>query len=142
MITQSNRITWLAWLVLLVPVTPYAAQYQQFGEVTVFYNSVKSTLIPDQVAALHGIVRAANQALINIAIKQQNIPLEARVSGFSINLLNQTRELVFIEVREQSAIYYLANCVVGKNEMLRFRLKIKVENRAEPILLNFEQAYY
>ncbi len=138
----SNKKRWLACLAILVPVTLCAAQYQQFGDVTVYYNSVKSTLIAEQVAVLHGIVRAENRALVNIVIKQQNRPVKARVSGFSTHLINQTWELAFIEVQEQSAIYYLASSIVGKNEILRFKVRIEIENRTEAILLNFEQAYY
>ncbi|MDK1023765.1 MAG: DUF4426 domain-containing protein [Gammaproteobacteria bacterium] len=132
----------LICLVILAPVTVNGAQYQQFGEVTVFYNSIKSTLIPEQVAVVHGIVRAENRAVINIAIKKNDNPAAARVTGFSTNLISQTNELVFIEVREQSAIYYLASSVVGKNEILRFTINIEIEDHNEPILLNFEQGYY
>jgi hypothetical protein len=130
------------WLALLAPLPLGAAQFQQFGEVTVFYNSVKSTLIPEQVASLHGIVRAENRALINVAIKKNDIPVPASVSGISTNLINQTSKLAFMEVQEQPAIYYLANPIVGKNETLRFTINIEVENHSEPILLSFEQAYY
>lgn len=145
MISQEKIATCfrcLIWLAILVPVTVYGAQYQQFGEITVYYNSVRSTLIPEQVAVLHGIVRAENRAVINIAIKKNDNPVEARVSGLSTNLISQTNELVFIEVREQSAIYYLASLVVSKNEILRFTINIEIEDHNEPISLNFEQAYY
>lgn len=138
----AEIIKWLFCLAMLVPVALYGAQYQQFGEVTVFYNSVMSTLIPEQVAARHGIVQAENRALINIAVKKNDLPTKARVTGFSTNLINQTNQLVFTEVHEQSGIYYLASSVVGKNEILRFTINIETENRNEPIVLNFEQAYY
>jgi len=145
MTNRGKLASWTKWLIclaMLVPAALYAAQYQQFGEVRVYYNSIRSTLIPEQVATLHGVVRADNQALINIAIKTDSVPAQARLSGFSTNLINQTRRLAFIEVQEQSAIYYLANATVGKNEILRFTVNIEIDNHADPILLKFEQAFY
>jgi hypothetical protein len=138
----ANGIRWLVCLVILTPATLYGAQFQQFGEVTVFYSAVASTLIPEQVAALHGIVRAENRALVNVTIKKNDLPAKARVTGYSTNLLNQTNQLAFVEAQEQAAIYYLTSVPVGKNEILRFTVNIEIENHSEPISLNFEQAFY
>jgi hypothetical protein len=133
---------WLPCLAILIPITLHGAQYKQFGDVTVFYSSVKSTLISKQVAARHGIVRAENRSLINVTIKDNDVPVTARVTGSSTNLLLQTSSLVFVEVQEQDAIYYLASIIVGKNEVIRFDVNIEIENRDAPISLNFEKAYY
>ncbi len=129
-------------MLLLLPVAAAGAQFQQFGEVRVYYTSLRSTLIPAKVAAQYDIVRVVNQAVTNIAVKQNNRAVKARISGFSTNLMNQASKLKFAEVREQSAIYYLASSPVGSNETIVYSVKIEIEGRNSPIVLEFKQSYY
>lgn len=139
---QHKLFNPMVLLALMFPMTALADQSRQYDDITVFYNSIMSTLIPQEVADIHGIVRAENRALTNISIKQANNPISAQVSGYTTNLLNQTSTLEFVQVQEQTAVYYLASSIVSKNEKLRFNISIQIEGQTEPLQLKFEQSFY
>jgi hypothetical protein len=127
---------------LLLPIGTLADQYIQQGEYFIYYSTVKSTLIPKEVASLHGISRSDSRYLINISIKRDGKAVTADVSGYGTNLLNQSLPLKFQEVREQSAVYYLANTVIGKNETMRFEINLQIRDAQTPIKFKFEKRFF
>jgi len=140
--SARSLISKAVFVLLLLPVVTLADQYIQQGEYFIYYGTVKSTLIPKEVAALHGISRSDSRYLINISIKKNGKAVTATVSGYATNLLNQSLNLKFREIREQTAVYYLANTVIGKNETMRFKINLQIEDAKAPVELKFEKRFF
>lgn len=83
-------------------------------------------IIPNEVAAAHGIVRASNRIVLNISVQQADKPSVANVTGRVTNLLNQQFELEFDEVTESEAVYYLASHLSLDHDILRFSLEVQL----------------
>jgi hypothetical protein len=98
-----------------------AGGQQDFGDFVVHYNAISTDFLSPAVASSYGITRSRNRALINISVMKKTLgvgtePQHAQVSGKSVNLRGQTRGLEFREVRDGSAIYYLAEVGIDDGE--------------------------
>jgi hypothetical protein len=99
-----------------------------FGAFEVLYTVIPSTTLLPEIAAEYQIVRANDQALVNISVRRHlpdgtDVPQAVTLKGSYSNLV-QPRDLEFREVREHGAIYYLAQLRFTNHETLRFDLKI------------------
>ncbi|GAA6151685.1 DUF4426 domain-containing protein [Pseudoteredinibacter isoporae] len=103
--------------------------YEEFGEYKVFFSVFNSSFIPPDIAKAYDLVRGANRALVNIAVlKNGNIRGgSAQVTGEFKNLIQQTRQLVFKEIKEQNAVYYLAPLRFDNEEVLHFHITVTPE---------------
>jgi hypothetical protein len=117
-----------------------AAQYIDHGEYRIHYTTFSSLIIPAEVASAHDIVRSEKRIVLNLAVIKQDKPVEASISGHVINLLNQRFELVFNEVNEAEAIYYLASHLAVEHDILRFSLEVQL-NATESIPIRFVRRY-
>ena len=68
------------------------------------------------------------------------MPATASISGHVINLLDQRFELVFDEINESDAIYYLTSYLALEHDILRFDLDVQL-NSAESVPINFIRRY-
>jgi hypothetical protein len=101
---------------------------QTFGNFEVLYTVIPSTTLLPEMAAEYKIVRANDQALVNISVRKHlpdgtDIAQAATLKGTYSDLI-QPRNLEFREVREHGAIYYLAQLRFSDRETLRFDLKV------------------
>jgi hypothetical protein len=99
-----------------------------FGNYEVLYTVIPSTTLLPEMAAEYQIVRASDQALVNISVRKHlpdgtDVAQPVTLKGSYSNLI-QPRDLEFREVREQGAIYYLAQLRFTDHETLRFDLKV------------------
>lgn len=99
-----------------------------FGDYEVLYTVIPSTTLLPEMAAEYKVVRAKDQALVNISVRKRlpdgsDVAQAATLKGSYSNLI-QPRDLEFREVREQGAIYYLAQLRFTNRETLRFDLKV------------------
>lgn len=127
---------------LFILTSAEAAEHSiEFGDYKVHYAVVNSLLIPESVARSHQIVRSEDRMVINISVKKANAPVEARVSGRVTNLINQTVALKFHELKESTAIYYLASLLVNEKDRLEFLIKIQTEGKTDAFLVEFSRRY-
>lgn len=84
-------------------------------------------LIPAEVASVHNIVRGPNRMVVNVTILKDAHPVRAEVEGTATNLLSQPIELVFAEVTERDAIYYLATVITGEKDQLTFDIAVSTD---------------
>jgi len=99
------------------------------------------TLKPE-IAEKYGLLRARNRALVNISIRNAlGQPTSAVVTGISTNLLGQDQTLVFSEVTEGEAIYYLALLRHANEEYHRVAIDIVLAN-GDLAELRFSQQMY
>ena len=57
------------------------------------------------------------------------------------NINNQLREIDFREVKEEGAIYYLAELSVSNGETLNFSLKITPEGEKDTYQFSFQEQF-
>lgn len=120
---------------------------QKFGAYTVHYNVFNSKLIPPQVAEVYNLTRGKDLALMNISLtKTENgvtsLGLPARVKAKAINLMQQTKPLEFMEIKEPEATYYLASIRYTNEEDLRFEVSILPEGETTPLTITFNRRLY
>ena len=131
----------LLFLLFLFGSTPaLAGQYVDHKGHRIHYTTFSSLIIPPDVASAHGIVRSEKRIVLNLSVLKQGIPARASISGHVINLLNQRFELLFDEVNEAEAIYYLANYLALEHDILRFNLDVQL-NAIESVPINFVRRY-
>jgi hypothetical protein len=119
---------------------PQIETSQAFGAYEVLYTVIPSTTLRPDMAAEYKIVRANDQALVNISVRRHlpdgsDVAQAATLKGTYSDLV-QTKNLEFREVREQGAIYYLAQLRFNDRELLRFDIKVAptpAEGEAAPV---------
>lgn len=129
-------------VVWLLGASSNAEQRQQSGPYDIHYTALSSMLVPADTALQHGLTRAPNRLLVNIAVRRDALPVNVIVTGEAANLLNQRQPLVFTEVTEQRAIYYLAEVVNHEQDTLRFKVQIQFPTDHPPHELTFTRQYY
>lgn len=144
----AHRLTLLggALLMLLYPVRGNAEQAKEFGAYIVHYNALPSEQITPEVAKSYGIVRSKNRGLLNVAVLKKQAAGEpqaaaAKVSARVTNLAGQNLSLVMREVKEQEAIYYLAEFMVSGVDTVKFSVSVD-SGDGPPMNFEFSQAFY
>jgi hypothetical protein len=115
----------------LLTAAALAEQKQRLGPFDVHYVVVRSTFFSEAIAEKYGIVRGRDRALMNLSILEDDKPVAVELTGQVTNLLEQRTDLDFREVREGSAIYYLAEMRYTDRETLRFRVAITTPDGIE-----------
>jgi hypothetical protein len=133
-------------LVMAVGAKAQAGGQQDFGDFVVHYNALNTDFLSPSVARSYGITRSRNRALINISVLKKTLgvggePQLAQVTGKAINLRGQTRSLEFRELRDDSAIYYIAELGIDDGETLDFSIQA-VPHSGEPLSVRFRQQFF
>lgn len=118
-----------------------AEQKQSYGELDVHYSAFNSSFLQPEVAAAVGLVRSKQQGVVNVALLQAGKASTGQVSGEVKNLLGQISPLSFKQVKEGTAIYYLAQFPFEQQEMLRFTLNVKGADGV-PHSFDFSQEFF
>lgn len=121
------------------------AGQHETGDHIIFFTSIDSRLVPPLVARAHGLPRGPRYLTISISVQEKDTrtTVSAQVTGHATNLLAQTTDLAFREVREQDALYYLASHNADQQDTHHYHLVIQPAGAtAEPIRLNFDYRYF
>ena len=138
----------LMLLTFMLSVSAVAQQAQNFGDYTVHYNALNSSLISPEVAKVYGIQRSESRALINISVlknteNQLPVAVKATVTASGRNLTGQTRKVEMREINEgDDAIYYIGELSVRNMENFDFSVMITPEGQSKPFKLKFRQQFY
>jgi len=129
-------------LIALIALPSSAEQFKAFDDIEVHYVVVNTLFLEPDVAKHYGVVRAKDRAIVNLSVLgADGKALLADVSGVAVNLLSQQGPLAFSTVREGESIYYIAPIRYTDQDVLRFRIAVKVPDR-EPMNLEFQQLMY
>jgi hypothetical protein len=135
---------------LLFPVLVQAASEtisDETGEYTVYYQAVNSTFITPDIAEQYGIVRSDRRAFLNISVVKNEVDgttpaVPATISGGKRNLLGQTGNIEFREIREAAAIYYIGEFDFSNTERVRFSVDVQPENSETSHEIRWEARMY
>ena len=114
----------LAVLLSLVPVAR-AEQKVAIGDFEAHYVVFPSTFLSAEIAGTYGITRARDLSVVNLSVLDAaGEGTTAAVAGRVKNLLGQLSPLKFREIREEKALYYIAEVRHTNREVLRFSIAI------------------
>lgn len=125
----------------------YAENSREFGNYVVHYNAFRSDTISPEVAKEYGLARASNRVIINVAVLQKVMnttgkPTVSSVTGHASNLTGQLKKLEFKEIKEGTAIYYLAETKISDGEFLKFDLKITPDGEKRANRIHFNKRFF
>jgi len=129
-------------ITLLVSAAANAEQMQKLGNWDVHYIAFPSTFLTSDIALDYDIDRSKYLGIINISVLDSD-SLKAQAVTMTVtarNLLGNIRELEVREIREQDAIYYIAE-VPHRNEET-YRIKVTLTSGNQTQELKFQQKFY
>ena len=143
---MTARYTLPLLLCLAFSSGPALAESLRFGDFELHYSVVNSTFIDPSVASQYQIVRARDRAFLNIAIRRElpgggDEAVSARVEGRTWDLF-QNQFLEFRQIREGSAIYYIADFEFSDGELRFFDLQLLPEGAERSRQLKFQHKVY
>ena len=91
----------------------HAEKSQKFGNVEIHYNALTTDELLPEVARAYKIERSKTRGLLTISVLKKNkmgvsVPVAAKISVFATNLTQQLSQLTMREIKEGTAVYYLA----------------------------------
>lgn len=127
---------------MLAP-TALAERKIEFDNFEVHYIVIPTVFLSREIASQYDLVRGKAWSLVNISVLDElGNPRQARVRGSYRNLIDQTYDLDFREVLEDTAVYYLAPIKHTDEDIFRFTLIIDVPGEDEPLEVKFTQKMY
>ena len=122
-----------------------AQQSEMFGPFELHYSVVNTTFLDPKVASAYGITRGEKRAILNLAVREHVAETtEARymqLRGRTWDLI-QNQDLVFQEVREGPAIYYIAEFRFINEEWRFFEVHFRPEGAEETYTFKFKHQLY
>lgn len=132
-------------LTALFTMPTLAGQFKTIKDVEVHYSAFNSTFLTAKVARSYQLKRNGYSAILNISVldnSQAGKPaITATLTGSARNLIGQTRELEFRQVKEGDAIYYLAEFPISDEEQLTFNIDVNAGIKGTGAL-KFSQKFY
>jgi hypothetical protein len=124
-----------------------AATFEAFGHYVVHFNAQLTTRLTPDVARGLDIQRSDDRAMLNISVIDRSVdgapaPVTAEVEVRATNLVGQTKEMRFRELREGDAIYYLGEFPVADEEIVNFDISVRPEDMDAPHQFSFQQQFY
>lgn len=118
----------------LLAITVQAENTKVYTIHTVHYNAFPTDSLPPEMTQRYHLKRSKNMALVNISVVKNEASIQIRgvkstVKGVLTNLMAQEKELLFQEIHEGQAYYYIAQVAVEHNEMVKFKIQIKTSDK-------------
>ena len=143
------RITRLMTLFVLTMTASFAMaeSSKDFGDYVIHYNAFRSDTLEPEVAKAYNLMRRNNRAILNIAVLKKvmdttGTPTAATITGHASNLTGQLKKLEFREIKEGTAIYYLAETQFSDGEFLKFKLKVSIDGEEHAARLKFDKRFF
>ncbi|MBJ2137242.1 DUF4426 domain-containing protein [Paraglaciecola chathamensis] len=127
---------------LLFSAMALAEQKETLGKWDVHYIAFNSTFITPDIAKHYSIVRSKYNGIINISVlnKADQKAQSAVLTGTARNLLGVSKSLMFKEVSEGDAIYYIA--VLPFSDQETFRITVNINDGTDQQVLKFQHKFY
>jgi len=139
--TRTPFAALAAWVLLALLATAARAETRQFGAYELHYSVFTSDFLQPDIAAAYGIVRAKDRALLNVAVRRDGATVGATLAGTRSDLIRKT-PLEFREIREEQAVYYIAEFGFVDGETVYFDISVLPAGETRPLVLQFQQVLY
>ena len=118
-----------------------------FGDYVVHYNAFRSDTLSPEMAKAYELTRRNNRIIVNITVLKKVLnttgkPVASTIAGNASNLTGQLKNLEFREIKEDTAIYYIAELKVSDGEFLKFKINITPEGEEGPARLQFSKRFF
>tara|TARA_R110001583_G_scaffold26757_2_gene96238 strand:- start:4626 stop:5048 length:423 start_codon:yes stop_codon:yes gene_type:complete len=130
-------------LLITFSLLSHAEQKQDFANLEVHYIALPSAFLTPEIATQYGLERSKYIGLVNVSVldtEQQSLPIEANLIGSGRNLIGQTTQLKFKKIEEGKSIYYIATYPFTNEEIVKFDVQIKAQNKTHR--LKFQHKFY
>ena len=140
-----------AALIAFIPATSWAqaasALSTKAGDYIIHHSVFNSSFLSPGVAAIHGLTRGPDRAIVNVAVTQagaggDGFGLPAEVEGVARNLMQQSTGLTFSRVQEQNAVYYIAPFEFDDQEIMHFYIDVQIPGEKFPKEIAFTKKLY
>jgi len=135
----STALLWAAAMPL------QAQQSEMFGPYELHYSVVNTTFLEPAVAATYGIARGSNRAILNLAVREHtgdgSVARPMTLQGRTWDLL-QNQDLIFREIHEGPAVYYIAEFRFIDEEWRFFEVEFRPEGAGETYTFKFRHQLY
>jgi hypothetical protein len=131
-------------LAMCLPTLAQAENSQEVGDYIVHYNALSTESLPPSVASAYRITRSKNRGLLNISVLKKGGNFEgvsADIDASATNLTGQLRTIILRQVKDQNAVYYLAEFSVADQETLDFSIQVETPDRARGSI-KFRQQFF
>ena len=116
---------------------------KQHGELQIFYSAFDSSFLTPEIAVANNFVRGKDRGLVNIAVaKTLGTGIPANVTGQVQNIFQQTQQLEFVAIKEQSTVYYLAPFEFENEDLLTFKINVTAGDSKIPYDFKFQKKMY
>ena len=144
---KTSTFSVIAMLLLLTAFVANAENATRTGGYTIHHNVLTTDNLPAQVATAYGLTRSTSRGLLNISVIRDEpgtmgTPVRAQIKAFSRNLFGQMRTFEMREIREDKAVYYIADFPVAHRELMIFEFEILPEGGRYPLRANMRHEFY
>ena len=126
---------------------PSTATSKDFGDYVLHFNAQRTDQLTAGIAAEYGIARSKNRAMLTVSIIKKadaspGISVSGAVSASATNLTGQLKNLTLKEIREGSAIYYVAETPVAHSETLIFSIDATPINETSRFSVRYKKQFF
>ncbi|MEK6750455.1 MAG: DUF4426 domain-containing protein [Pseudomonadota bacterium] len=122
-----------------------ADQSVKAGGFVVHYNAYSADTLQPEIAKLYDITRSRSRGVVVVSVLKGEGSaakgVKADVSGTSVNLNGQLRELDMREIREGQSLYYVSDFAVTQEETLDFTFSVTPEG-GSAVPVKFRQQFF
>jgi len=121
--------------------------FRDFGDYVVHFNAINTAQLTPEIARQYGIVRSSNRGMLNISILQKapnsaGVPVAGSIFASAVNLTGQLKQLALREIREESAVYYIAEFAIANEETLIFTIDVTPMNEPSRFSVRYMKQFY
>jgi len=121
--------------------------FRNFGDFVVHFNAINTDQLTPEIARQYGIVRSSNRAMLNVSVLRNDagtagVPVTGSIAASAVNLTGQTRQLEFREIREEAAVYYIAEFAIANEETLTFAIEVTPADSPSPLAVRYVKKFY
>lgn len=121
--------------------------FRDFGDYVVHFNAISTSQLTPEIAREYGIVRSDNRAMLNVSVIKKESgtigsPVPASIFASAVNLTGQLRELDIREIREDTAVYYIAEFPVANEETLIFSIDVAPMNEPSRFSVRYMKQFF
>ncbi|SRR6056297_432473 len=128
----KNATVLICLLLPLVAIAVQAQQSKRFDDYELHFSVVNTTFLDPEVASHYGIIRGKRRGIVNIAVREhQEGKADAEATTVPMELKGRTWDLIseqpmdFIEINEDSAVYYIGDFKFINREWRWFELTFR-----------------